>query len=77
MAIRFKRGTLELLDKKALLSIAQTLPDGVFADHVQAAIPRLQRRGWLLVIEHSDGHYVDLTDLGRDALGWQRQEAET
>jgi len=68
MKIRFARRYMERLDRGFLRSIARTSPDQRFASHIQAAIPRLQRRGWLKIVRHSDGDYVLLTDRG-----WQER----
>lgn len=52
-------------DRESLRSIVLVEPDEILPDHLQAAVPKLRKRGWIKTIEHSDGNYIMLTERGR------------
>ena len=47
-----------------LREIAQVGPDERLG-HLSDAVPELVSLGWLRVVPHSDGDYIEITELGR------------
>ena len=53
--------------KKQLVRIVGVSPDRRIP--LEIDVRALARRGWLRIVEHSDGDYVLITKAGRIALG--------
>lgn len=55
-------------DAAMLKRIAAFEPDTKFPPDVDQAVPFLERRKWVKVVDSTDGYYVTLTPRGREIL---------